>query len=78
MADRVRAIKTGLHVGLNQRQIAARLGISETVVSDLKLRYVTGEKALTSTDSYMLALYDNWLHVHDIRGIGARAVEETG
>lgn len=73
-AERVKAIVQGSARGLSHREIAAQLGISTTAVDSLSAKYLVGDTPVAGCD----ALYDRWMNDHDIRGIGERAVEETG
>lgn len=68
VAAQMCVIRRGLSQGLTQKQIGADLGISRQHVSSLKRRHIDGMN---------MPLYRRWIDIHDIRGIGERAVRET-
>lgn len=67
-AERVRYIRARLAEDNTLVEIAAKLRLSPRYVSELKCQHITPTTAV---------LMRRWREVHDIGGIGERAVRET-
>lgn len=74
---RVERTKLLLSQGWTHRQIAEALGVSRQTVSDYVWRHVKGRPPRKSSSDRTTVIYERWMTLHDIRGIGERAVRET-